>query len=158
MQCYTFSTQEGKAYYYNSIPNFIHDTSSSIIGELVKHAFEVGKEQTDAWGNQIQELQIRLNNCGMDGDIIFEYDINSNWQSRLEAQTEPLSTSENKIWDVQSVLRKNQTRSIGLNVQIRLASKSQNEMSNTTLRKQSNKKENRWSLHIFKCFFNGKLR
>jgi len=39
--------------------------------------------------------------------FIFEYDINSNWQSRLEAQTEPLSTSENKIWDVQSVLRKN---------------------------------------------------
>lgn len=41
----------------------------------------------------------------------------------------------------QSVLRKNQTRSIGLNVQIRLASKSQNEMSNTTPRKQSNKKD-----------------
>lgn len=75
MNKYTFSTQNGKAYYCNSIPGFIKDTSSSIIGQLVKHSFEVNKAQSDAWDNQIQELQRRLEECEMEGDIIFEYDI-----------------------------------------------------------------------------------
>ena len=75
MNKYTFSTQKGKAYYCNSIPGFIRDTSSSIVGQLVQHSFEINKEQSDAWGNQIQELQKRLDACGMEGDIIFEYDI-----------------------------------------------------------------------------------
>ena len=75
MTKYTFSTQKGKAYYYNGIPEFIDDSAESIIGELVKHSFDVGKEQTNAWENQISELQKRLARCGMDGDIIFEYDI-----------------------------------------------------------------------------------
>lgn len=75
MQCYTFSTQEGKAYYYNSIPAFIDDDSNSIIGKLVKHSFDGNKDQDDAWSNQISELQDRLKKCGMQGDIIFEYDI-----------------------------------------------------------------------------------
>lgn len=75
MNKYTFSTQSGKAYYCNSIPGFIKDTSTSIIGQLVKHSFEVNKEQSDAWDNQISELQNRLESCGMEGDIIFEYDI-----------------------------------------------------------------------------------
>ena len=75
MSKYTFSTREGKAYYYNSIPDFIKETSSNIVGQLVKHAFDVNKEQTDAWENQVAELQKRLKDCGMDGDIIFEYDI-----------------------------------------------------------------------------------
>lgn len=75
MNKYTFSTQKGKAYYCNSIPGFIRDTSSSIVGQLVRHSFEINKEQSDAWENQIQELQRRLNACGMEGDIIFEYDI-----------------------------------------------------------------------------------
>ena len=74
MNKYTFSTQKGKAYYCNSIPGFIRDTSSSIVGQLVRHSFEINKEQSDAWENQIQELQRRLNACGMEGDIIFEYD------------------------------------------------------------------------------------
>ena len=72
---YTFSTKEGKAYYYNSIPSFIKDSSTNIVGQLVKHAFDVNKEQSNAWENQIVELQRRLDACGMDGDIIFEYDI-----------------------------------------------------------------------------------
>lgn len=75
MNRYTFSTQKGKAYYCNSIPGFINECSESIVGQLVRHSFEVGKEQTDAWENQITELQKRIEQCGMDGDIIFEYDI-----------------------------------------------------------------------------------
>jgi hypothetical protein len=72
---YTFSTKNGKAYYYNSIPSFIRTDSSSIMGQLVAHSFEVNKEQTDAWTAQIRELQKRLDACEMEGDIIFEYDI-----------------------------------------------------------------------------------
>jgi len=75
MNKYTFSTKTGKAYYCNSIPGFIRDDSTTIIGQLVKHSFEVNKEQSDAWENQISELQNRLEKCGMEGDIIFEYDI-----------------------------------------------------------------------------------
>jgi len=75
MNKYTFSTQSGKAYYCNSIPGFIRDRSESIIGQLVKHSFELNKDQTDAWNNQISELQNRLEACGIEGDIIFEYDI-----------------------------------------------------------------------------------
>ncbi len=75
MDRYTFSTQSGKAYYCNSIPGFIADTSTDIVGRLVRHSFDVNKEQSNAWENQISELQIRLEECGMEGDIIFEYDI-----------------------------------------------------------------------------------
>ena len=75
MNRYTFSTQSGKAYYCNSIPGFIKDNSASIIGQLVRHSFEVNKEQSDAWENQVTELQTRLEECGVEGDIIFEYDI-----------------------------------------------------------------------------------
>lgn len=75
MTKYTFATQNGKAYYYNGIPEFIRDDAKSIIGALVEHSFDVGKEQTNAWENQVSELQSRLAACGMEGDIIFEYDI-----------------------------------------------------------------------------------
>lgn len=75
MNKYTFSTQSGKAYYCNSIPGFIQEKSDYIIGQLVRHSFEIGKEQSDAWDNQIHQLQNRLEACGMEGDIIFEYDI-----------------------------------------------------------------------------------
>ena len=75
MNRYTFSSQSGKAYYCNSIPGFIKDNSTSIVGQLVHHSFEIGKDQADAWENQISELQKRLESCGMEGDIIFEYDI-----------------------------------------------------------------------------------
>lgn len=75
MNKYTFSTQTGKAYYCNSIPSFINDRSTDIVGRLVRHAFDINKEQANAWENQISELQRRLEECGMEGDIIFEYDI-----------------------------------------------------------------------------------
>lgn len=70
-----FSVQEGKAYYYNPIPKFLFDNSSSIIGQLVRHSFDINKEQTDAWTNQIEKLKLKLQSAGIDGDIIFEYDI-----------------------------------------------------------------------------------
>lgn len=75
MNRYTFSTQTGKAYYCNSIPGFIADRSTDIVGRLVRHSFDINKEQANAWENQIAELQRRLEECGMEGDIIFEYDI-----------------------------------------------------------------------------------
>ncbi len=75
MSKYTFSTKSGKAYYCNSIPAFIKDTSASIVGQLVRHSFEINKDQSDAWENQINELQNRLESHGIEGDIIFEYDI-----------------------------------------------------------------------------------
>jgi len=75
MNRYTFSTQSGKAYYCNSIPGFIADCSTDIVGRLVKNAFDINKEQANAWENQINELQNRLEECGIEGDIIFEYDI-----------------------------------------------------------------------------------
>lgn len=75
MNKYSFSTKEGKAYYCNSIPGFIKENSNSIVGQLVNHAFELNIEQRDAWNNQIRELQKRLYECEMEGDIIFEYDI-----------------------------------------------------------------------------------
>ena len=75
MNRYTFSTQTGKAYYCNSIPGFIADRSTDIVGRLIRHAFDINKEQANAWENQIAELQRRLEECGMKGDIIFEYDI-----------------------------------------------------------------------------------
>lgn len=75
MAKYTFATQSGKAYYWNTIPGFLKDEPYSIIGQLVKAAFELGKNQSDAWDNQIRELQSRLSKCEMEGDIIFEYDI-----------------------------------------------------------------------------------
>ena len=75
MNKYTFSSQSGKAYYCNSIPGFIEDRADQIIGQLVRHAFEINKDQSEAWNRQISELQCRLKACGMAGDIIFEYDI-----------------------------------------------------------------------------------
>ncbi|SFL28756.1 Uncharacterized conserved protein [Lachnospiraceae bacterium KH1T2] len=75
MPKYTFASQSGKAYYCNSIPGFINDTSDSIVGQLIHHAFEINTDQRNAWDNQISELQKRLEACGMEGDIIFEYDI-----------------------------------------------------------------------------------
>lgn len=75
MDRYTFSTQAEKAYYCNSISGFITDCSTDIVGRLVKQAFDINKEQANAWENQITELQQRLKECDIEGDIIFEYDI-----------------------------------------------------------------------------------
>lgn len=75
MAKYAFSSQSGKAYYCNSISEFIKDSSEAILGQLIKNAFENNKDQSNAWNRQICELQKRLENSKTDGDIIFEYDI-----------------------------------------------------------------------------------
>ena len=79
MDKYVILTNKGKAYYCNSIPGFIKEESSSIIGQLVNHAakqqFNIDIEQNNAWNRQITELQNRLKDSGTEGDIIFEYDI-----------------------------------------------------------------------------------
>lgn len=64
-----------KAYYRNSICNFLLEAPSYIVGELVRHSFEINKEQSDAWEKQIAELQNQLKAYSLKGEIIFEYDI-----------------------------------------------------------------------------------
>lgn len=75
MKKVTYSSRNGKAYYYNNISEFINEDTKSIIGELVRNSFEVGKDQTDAWENQILELKNGLKRYGIEGYIVFEYDI-----------------------------------------------------------------------------------
>ena len=75
MSALTFSAQDGKAYYFNNIHDFIKDSSNNIIAELIRHSFEINTDQRDAWENQINELKNKLSKCKIDGDIIFEYDI-----------------------------------------------------------------------------------
>ena len=41
----------------------------------MRHAWDQNQQQTEAWNNRISELQKRLRDCEMRGDIIFEYDI-----------------------------------------------------------------------------------
>ena len=70
MNKYTFSTQKGKAYYCNSIPGFIKDKSDNIVGQLVRESFQINKEQSDAWENQISCLQDKLETHGVSGDCL----------------------------------------------------------------------------------------
>ncbi len=75
MPQYTFATRADKAYYFNTIPGFIDENSDNIVAQLIRHSFEDNDKQREAWANQIGELQKRMKECQMDGDIIFEYDI-----------------------------------------------------------------------------------
>ncbi len=75
MNKYVFSCQSGKAYYCNSIPGFLQEDSDNIVGSLVRNAFDISNEQNEAWINQINGLQRKLEEGGITGDIIFEYDI-----------------------------------------------------------------------------------
>lgn len=79
MNKYTYSKQRNKAYYYNDISEFIKDDARESLHSLIQHSFkqfdDTNKEQNDAWKSQIQELQSRLKKHGIEGDIIFEYDI-----------------------------------------------------------------------------------
>ena len=72
---YQFSNQKGKSYYYNTIKGFLNDKSSTVLGLLVKKAFDNNDEQRDAWINQIAQLQEKLTTYNASGHIIFEYDI-----------------------------------------------------------------------------------
>lgn len=75
MNKYAFSNQSGKAYYCNSIPGFLQEKPDNIVGLLVHDAFGDTSEQNKAWINQINGLQRKLEESGIIGDIIFEYDI-----------------------------------------------------------------------------------
>lgn len=74
-----FCDQNGKSYYFSSIKLFLNDSPSEILGTLTKigaeYGFDTTVEQSQAWENQIFELQRKLNDAGVSGDIIFEYDI-----------------------------------------------------------------------------------
>lgn len=75
MSGFSFATQVSKSYYYNTIELFIADDSRSVLGELTHWAFEANKDQSDAWENQITQLQDKLKTSECTGNIIFEYDI-----------------------------------------------------------------------------------
>ena len=75
MNKYKVAIQNGRAYYCNSISGFIKDLSTSIVGQLVRKSFEINKDQSNAWEKQINALQSKLQSSGLEGDIIFEYDI-----------------------------------------------------------------------------------
>ena len=79
MNGYTFSTQSGKSYYYNTIEMFVIDEPNTILGTLTKFsaesAFGIETDQVHAWENQIQQLQEKLKASMCSGNIIFEYDI-----------------------------------------------------------------------------------
>lgn len=63
-----------RAYYSNSIENFLADESNAILGQLVRYSeFAVEQTQRDAWLTQIKQLALALN--GYSGAIYFEYAI-----------------------------------------------------------------------------------
>lgn len=74
-----YSKQANKAYYWNDILKFVEDDADGILHKLLQHSFnqffDANTEQNEAWSSQIKELQTRLKDHGIDGDIIFEYDI-----------------------------------------------------------------------------------
>ncbi len=74
-----YSKQTNKAYYWNDISKFVEDNADGILHKLLQHSFnqfsDANTEQNEAWSSQIRELQTRLKDHGIDGDIIFEYDI-----------------------------------------------------------------------------------
>ena len=74
-----YSKQTNKAYYWNDISKFVEDNADGILHKLLQHSFnqfsDANTEQNEAWSSQVRELQTRLKDHGIDGDIIFEYDI-----------------------------------------------------------------------------------
>ena len=65
----------GRAYYSKSIKDFIVESESSILGELVsKHTFSLEDLQRDAWLEQIRFLKKALKSINI-GHILFEYTI-----------------------------------------------------------------------------------
>ena len=74
-----FYNQNGKSYYFASISKFLNDNPTEVLGVLTrygaKHGFDTTVQQSQAWENQIFELQRKLCDAGCAGDIIFEYDI-----------------------------------------------------------------------------------
>lgn len=64
-----------RAYYQNSILNFLRDTPESILGELARHHhFELDLAQKNAWLQQIANLKEQLVDFQF-GEIFFEFSI-----------------------------------------------------------------------------------
>ena len=64
-----------RAYYSNSINNFIRDDNNLILGELTKHhSYSLEELQKNAWIEQIKILKKSLENIS-DGHIFFEFSI-----------------------------------------------------------------------------------
>ena len=70
-----FIKKNGRAYYYNSIKDFLNDNPLEILGNLEENADDNGQLQKEAWENQINNLKSELRANNAVGDIIFEYDI-----------------------------------------------------------------------------------
>jgi hypothetical protein len=65
-----------RAYYANTINNFLQDPENSILGELVrKHEFALEDLQRNAWIAQIQILKQVFATHGENTFILFEYSI-----------------------------------------------------------------------------------
>jgi hypothetical protein len=63
-----------RAYYSNTIDNFLTDDRNAVLGQLVKHSeFAVERSQRDAWLAQVDQLNSVL--AGYNGAIYFEYAI-----------------------------------------------------------------------------------
>ena len=70
-----YGTGSDRAYYYASISVFLNDDSNRIIGTLTRRSFGNTDDQRDAWVNQLDLLKKKLSAAGVEGDIIFEYNI-----------------------------------------------------------------------------------
>lgn len=65
-----------RAYYQKSIPEFLADSSESILGTLTKaHHFSLEIQQTNAWLYQISQLKQQIAKLTPSGDIFFEFAI-----------------------------------------------------------------------------------
>ena len=63
-----------RAYYSDSIANFLAEKSQSVLGEILTHSdFSVEQTQRDSWIHQIQQLKLLL--AELNGSIYFEYSI-----------------------------------------------------------------------------------
>ena len=63
-----------RAYYSDSIANFLAEKSQSVLGEILAHSdFAVEQTQRDSWIHQIQQLRLLL--AELNGSIYFEYSI-----------------------------------------------------------------------------------
>ena len=76
-----------RAYYSDSIANFLAKKSQSVLGEILAHSdFAVEQTQRDSWIHQIQQLRLLL--AELNGSIYFEYSI----------QVDVVVTSDPIVW------------------------------------------------------------
>src|SRR5690242_8298162 len=62
-------------YYSESIPKFLEQSSSEILGELVRHSNRDERTQKDAWLEQISILKNVLQPYRDQGRVYFEYSV-----------------------------------------------------------------------------------